>query len=164
MICNHAITQIWRTWSRNLVTPPKDFLIGRVNNIHSLGALWTCVKLIWRQKQTQGIFLCFFLTDGCLVHHKNLDLYLISYGKSVDFVGFVTRPRHIREATLGLDIRVFPSRSKDNFFLNQRILYFFVIFVAFCWYKLRCRYVRDFFFFVLQPSFSADFINFSSVY
>ena len=61
MICNHAVTQIWRTWSRNLVTPPKDFLIGRVNNIHSLGALWTCVKLIWSQKQFHGIFLIFFM-------------------------------------------------------------------------------------------------------
>ena len=74
----------------------------------------------------------FFWTDGCLVHHKNLDLYLISYGESVDFVGFVTRPRRMGETTLSLDIQVFPSRSKDIFFLNQRISYFFVIFVAFC--------------------------------
>ena len=80
-----------------------------------------------------GVFsFVFFWTDGCLVHHKSLDLYLISYGESVDFVGFVTRPRRMGETTLSLDIRVFPSRSKDIFFLNQRISYFFVIFVAFC--------------------------------
>ena len=107
-----------------------------------------------------GVFsFVFFLTDGCLVHHKSLDLYLISYGESVDFVGFVTRPRRMGE--------IFGCSRRDPrtiFFLNQRISYFFVIFVAFCWYKLRCRYVRDFFFFVRLPSFSADFINFSTVY
>ena len=73
----------------------------------------------------------FFWTDGCLVHHKNLDLYLISYGESVDFVGFVTRPRRLGETTLSLDIRVFPSRSKDIFFFKSKDFVFFCHFCRF---------------------------------
>ena len=94
-----------------------------------------------------GVFsFVFFWTDGCLVHHKNLDLYLISYGESVDFVGFVSRPRRMGETTLKSWYSGVPVAIQGHFFLNQRISYFFVIFVAFCWYKLRCRYVRNFFF------------------
>ena len=79
-----------------------------------------------------GVFsFVFFWTDGCLVHHKNLDLYLISYGESVDFVGFVTRPRRMGETTLGLDIRVFPSRSKDIFFFKSKDFVFFCHFCRF---------------------------------
>ena len=73
----------------------------------------------------------FFWTGGCLVHHKNLDLYLISYGESVDFVGFVTRPRRMGETTLSLDIRVFPSRSKDIFVFKSKDFVFFCYFCRF---------------------------------
>ena len=73
----------------------------------------------------------FFWTDGCLVHHKSLDLYLISYGESVDFVGFVTRPRRMGGTALGLDIRVFPSRSKDDFFFKSKDFVFFCHFCRF---------------------------------
>ena len=43
MIQPSEFTQIKRTWSRDLVTPPKVFLIGSINHTLGLGLLTTCM-------------------------------------------------------------------------------------------------------------------------
>ena len=57
MIQLSTITQIRRTWSRDLVTPPKVLLMGSVDHILVMGLPVTGVKLISPQKQFHCIFL-----------------------------------------------------------------------------------------------------------
>ena len=47
VIPNGAVSQNWRTWSQDLATPPKVFLIESVNHILGLGFLMIDVKLSW---------------------------------------------------------------------------------------------------------------------
>ena len=59
VIPNWAVSQNWRTWSQDLATPPKVFLIESVDHILALGFLMIDVKLSWPQMQFHGIFLIF---------------------------------------------------------------------------------------------------------
>ena len=61
VIQHRAVSQIWRSWSQDLATPPKVFLIESVNHILGLGFLMIDVKLSWPQMQFHGIFLIFFM-------------------------------------------------------------------------------------------------------
>ena len=59
VIPNGAVCQNWRTWSQDLATPPKVFLIESVDHILGLVLLMIDVKLSWPQMQFHGIFLIF---------------------------------------------------------------------------------------------------------
>ena len=60
VIRDWAISQIRRTCSRDLVTPPKVVLIGSVDHLLGWGFLIIGVKLIWPQMQFHSIFLWAF--------------------------------------------------------------------------------------------------------
>ena len=154
MICKYTVIQDWaisqirRTWSRDLVTPLQVVLIGSVNHILGLGFLIIGVKLIWPQMQFHGIFLWAFM-DWRIVTWSWGAWYIpcFSWG-----IGWLAWFRGLTSAYWKYDFSssspgVPVAHRQGFFFLIDERLFFcyslnFQLFLAAAWPLLRFFFIR----------------------
>ena len=155
MIQHRAVSQIWRSWSQDLATPPKVFLIESVNHILGLGFLMIDVKLSWPQMQFHGIFLIFFM-EWRIIPSSWGASFIPCFSWGIDWLSLfwgLTSARRIGETTFALYLSVFPSRPKRTFFFlieDFRLFFSFLDVLA----ATKCDLNKfAFFFFFLILSF-----------